>query len=673
LKEKLKKWKNSIKEYVKANVLFLSFVVFSVINSSLLRFFTVQNYFSINPILADLAVVLIIGSFSYFIKPKRRFIYFISWICLFTLLCIINSMYYTNYISFSSISLLATSLQLVDVADAVTQNVMELKDFTYLWAPLALIIVHLILKKRNYYLHNDEKHKYYFKKGLVMSLICVCLFVLMLKPTDISRIHKQWNREYLVARFGLYTYHINDLIQSVQPKLQSLFGYDKKAKLFRDFYDNRDYVHEDNEYTNIFEGKNLLMIHAESIQSFVMDLKFNGLEVTPNLNKLASEGMFFSNFYSQESVGTSSDSEFTLNTSLLPASNGTVFVSYWDREFVTIPKLLKEKNYYAFSMHGNVGDFWNRNHVHEQFGYDKFYSKSDYEIDEIVGLGLSDKSFFKQSVPKIKEIASTNQNFYGTVIMLSNHTPFDDLEAYGDYSVNFKYEKLNEETGKYETVVDPYLEDTKLGNYIKSVHYADEALGEFIVQLDEAGLLDNTVIVIYGDHDAKIKKKEFQNFYNYDPYTGEILSEDDENYRDISYYDYELNRKVPFIIWTKNQEFNIEVDEVMGMYDILPTLGNMFNFESPYQLGHDIFSVDENIVVFPSGNWLTKKIYYNNQRGEYMPLTNDPISDNYIAKNTEHAEGLLDVSDAIIIYDLIRKTKEQEEMLEDYKEEIVYG
>ena len=110
----------------------------------------------------------------------------------------------------------------------------------------------------------------------------------------------------------------------------------------------------------MFEGKNLLMIHAESIQQFVFDLSFNDLEVTPNLNRLAKEGLNFSNFYSQVGVGTSSDTEFTLNTSLMPSTSGTVFVSYWNREYITIPKLLKEKGYYSFSMHGNKGDMWNR-------------------------------------------------------------------------------------------------------------------------------------------------------------------------------------------------------------------------------------------------------------------------------------------------------------------------
>ncbi|MEG1313296.1 MAG: sulfatase-like hydrolase/transferase, partial [Bacilli bacterium] len=100
------------------------------------------------------------------------------------------------------------------------------------------------------------------------------------------------------------------------------------------------------------------MLYADG---YVGDEKFNNIEVTPFLNKLSKNGLYFSNFYAQESVGTSSDSEFTLNSSLLPASNGTVFINYFNRNYLTIPKLLKKQDYYSFSMHGNDGAFWNRN------------------------------------------------------------------------------------------------------------------------------------------------------------------------------------------------------------------------------------------------------------------------------------------------------------------------
>ena len=139
------------KQYMKTNILFLSFVLTSVLNAMLLRYLTVKNYFDIFPILADLAVVVMVGAFGYFFKPKNQFKYFATCSIFFTVLCVINSMYYTNYLSFASLSLLQTSLQIVDVADAVVENVMEIKDFCYLWQLLAMIFVNQSLKRRKYY------------------------------------------------------------------------------------------------------------------------------------------------------------------------------------------------------------------------------------------------------------------------------------------------------------------------------------------------------------------------------------------------------------------------------------------------------------------------------------------------------------------------------------------
>jgi lipoteichoic acid synthase len=657
------------KDYFKNNILFLTFVLSTLINGCLLRFLTVKNYFAIRPILGDLVLIIILGSFNYLFKPKNRFKYLLTLSIVFVAICVINSMYYTNYLSFGSFSLLATSLQIVDVGDAVVENIMELKDFSYIWQLFALIFIYVTTDLKKASSSKGKSNKKLFKNTLISGISFLVIFLFTLTPTDIGRFLKQWNREYIVMRYGIYTYQINDLVTSLSPKIHSMFGYDSNAKVFREYYEENKEEKKTNQYTDIFKGKNVIVIHAESFQQFTMNLSFNNKELTPNMNKLASEGIYFSNFYAQESVGTSSDSEFTFNTSLTPASSGTVAINYYDREYVTIPKLLKTQGYYTFSMHGNNGTFWNRNLLHESFGYDYFYNYTkDYNIDETIGLGLSDKSFFKQSVAKIKDISKEHNNFYGTLIMLTNHTPFSYIGPFSDYSVDILEETTDSKTNEVTTNTKHYLEGTTMGNYLKSVHYADEAIGQFIEQLDEEGLLDNTVIVIYGDHDAKLKTSEYEYLYNFDPETQTMLDVNDSDYHKVDAYEYELNRKVPFIIWTKDKKFNVEVKEVMGMYDVLPTLGNMLGFESEYALGHDMFSVDENIVVFPDGNWLTNKMYYNNQTGEAKLIDpTQPVTIDYIEKNCKHADEVVTVSNSIITYDLIRKTKESEDLLKKYK------
>ena len=656
--------------FFKNNILFALFIIAMLINSSLLRFLTVKNFTAISPVLADLAFVLFIGSFAYFFKPKNRFKYYFTWSIILTLVCFINSIYYTNYVSFTSFSLLATSLQLAGVSDALG-TIMEIKDFVYWWAPLMLIFAHRKLLKSGYYskVKTAEKVRISVLKCLVAAAIVAGAFISTLTGTDLSRLYKQWNREYVVMKFGIYVYQSNDLIASLKPQISPLFGYDTAAKEFREYYEEYPQDSEDNEYTDILKGKNIIVIHAESFQNFVMDTEINGVELAPNMKKLASEGMYFSNFYSQESVGTSSDSEFTYSTSLLPASSGTVFVSYWDRYYPSIQKYLSNDGYYVFSMHANKGNMWNREVMHKQLGYDRFYNYTkDYDIDETIGLGLSDKSFFRQSVQKIKKINKKYDKYYGLLIMLTNHTPFEGLEDTTDLDLTYTYKTTDPETGEETEVVNNYLKDTTLGKYFTTVHYADQAIGELVDNLDKEGLLDDTVLVIYGDHDAKIKRSEYDYYYNYNPETDSKYSSDDPRYDEFTKYEYELNRKVPFIIWTKDKDLqkkiNKEVSTVTGMYDVLPTLGNMLGIDTPYALGHDVFSTDDHFVVFPYGNWITDKMYYDSQNDEAIMLDEDAvIGKDYIEKYSQRAEKEISVSNDIIVHDLIKKTTESDEVI----------
>lgn len=660
--KKIGKWlKDNYKSYTNSYVLVLFFVLFALINSTLLRVILLSNDFRIKAILADLAILLILSSPVFFMKPKKQFGYIMTLTVITTILCIVQSAYYTYYSSFASVSLLTTSVFLADMGDAVIKKVVAIKDFIYLWDIIAMYLINRKLKKKGYFASQRKVNKkVLFSNFLILAVIIIIVFSSMVTRTEWSRFNKLWNRESVVVSFGIYTYQINDIVQSLQPKFSNIFGLDKALKEVNDFYDNRKIEEKDNKYTNIFEGKNVIAIHAESMQSLMMNMSFYGKEVTPNLNKLAREGIFFSNFYSQVGVGTSSDAEFTYATSLMPSSRGTVFVNYFNNEYVTIQRLLKQKGYNVYSMHGNVGKFWNRDIMHKNMGYDKFYSKDDYEIDEEIGLGLSDKSFFKQSIKYIKDIKNSSSNpYYITMITLSNHTPFNDLDKMPEYPTT---ETINIDG---EEVVRDYINNTTLGNYIRSVHYADEALGEFISSLDENDLLENTVIVIYGDHDARIERSNYEKMYNYDPYTDSMLNKNDMGYIDFNEYEYEINKNVPFIIWTKDKTYTETVNTPMGMIDVLPTLGNMLGVSSKYSLGTDVFDISngDNTIVFTDGSYLTSKIYYNAQNGDIYPRSNEVIDESYINDKIEYSNKIIEISNNITAYNLIKE-------IEDRKKEI---
>ena len=671
---KFKKIKEKIinfnyKEYASTNRQFIAFIISNLLNAILLRFFTVHNYFAIKPILADLAIILLFGSFVYLFKTKKQFTYLMVISFLFTLICIINSLYYTYYMSFASFSLIAISLTVVDVGDAVVKNVLQVKDFIFLWQLIFMLIYHSHLKKTKYYefAGPKENRKKRFTGTLVAGLLVYSLFFLTVTSVEFSRLSKQWNREFLVTKFGVYTYQLNDLFKSLYAKFNTLFGYDNAAKNFREYYEDNSLELKKNDYTNIFEGRNLIVIHAESVQNAAVRQSFNGLEVAPTLNRLKDEGIYFSNFYAEASSGTSSDSEFSFSTSLLPVTNGAVAVSYWNREYETLQKLLKDKGYNTLSFHANNGEFWNRNNFHKSLGYNTFYSKNSFKVTEenTIGLGLSDKEFFKQLTPKLKKEYEENGKFMATLIMLSNHTPFDAVDKYGEFDVDIKEDETVTENGVEvsKTVTYPYMEGTKLGNYFKSVHYADSALDELMTELDEEGLLDNTVVVIYGDHDAKLPKSDYVRLNNYDKENDDVLDKDDEKYEEVDYFDYELNRSVPLIIWTKDKKFNTTIDTAMGMIDVMPTLSNMLGVKPKYALGNDIINLNDNVVAFPNGNWLTNNIYYNSQKDEYKVINPNAVIDkDTISKNSDIASKKLEISNDIILYDLIRNENQDERL-----------
>lgn len=653
-KEKIKKLLKIIKKDYPVETFF---IISNLINGLIIRIVTVKNGLFISPLLVDLGFLILVTLISLTIKKEKRIRYFITLSIIFNIVCIVNSIYYHYYSSFASISLIANITFASDVSDAIVENVLKAVDLIYIWQTITLVIIYKKTNKKEYIKHKENKKKL-VKTGLITSLSLFVVAALFMPLNAWSRLYNLWNRESVVMNHGIYVYQLDDFIQSLTPKITSVLGHDKALKKVTDYYKENKYTPSNNEYTNIFKGKNIIVIHAESMQKFAMDLTFNNKEVTPNLNKLANEGIFFSNFYSQVGVGTSSDAEFTFNTSLMPSTKGTVFVNYFDRDYISIPKLLKEQGYYTYSMHANTGEFWNRNTMHKSLGYDKFYNKDSYTIDETIGLGLSDKSFFRQSVDIMKQIKEEeNKPFYSLLIMLSNHTPFSDLALMEDYKTTIDVTIDN------QTVTRDYLNNTTMGNYLRSVHYADSAIGEFIDNLDKEGLLENTVLVIYGDHDARLDFEDFNLLYNYDPITDTIKTENDEGYIPYTKYNYELDRKVPFIIWTKDQNYNLNVNTPMGMIDVLPTLGNMIGIHSDYQLGKDIMNLkgDDNTVTFIDGSFLTSKVYYNSPKGEIYSINNEPITEEYIKERAKKSSDLIEVSNDIITYDFIKEIKKQKE------------
>ncbi len=674
ISKNLRKFRKFIIEYILTSRLFITYVILSLIGMCLVRYFTLGDFITLRSFIANTGIIIIIGSFGYLVKAKRRFNYLFVWMIVFCALQIVNTIYYKFYTSFASFGDLATAGQTETVADSIFDRVSAL-DIMFIIFPIIFYVIHRKLSKSTYYnfIEKIEKTKKMVLSTFLVGLGMIVFILATSTPTDYSRLAKQWNRNLNVERFGIMFYQVNDLIQTLTPRFTSLFGYEEAAEKFNEYYENLP-AKEPNEYTGIMEGKNVIFVHMESIQTFLLDMSFNGEDVLPYTKQLIDEGMYFSNFYPQISTGTSSDSEFSLLSGLYPAASGTVFVSYYDRYYETLPKILGAEGYTSFSMHGNNFSMWNRSYAHPSLGYQEFYYKTEYDFtdEDVVGLGINDSLFFSQSFEHLKNIENNNESYMGTIITLSNHSPFEDVSRYAEYDLSTTITEEDENGNLVETVVDPLSEES-IGRYIKSAHFADQALGEFMEMVRTSENFNDTVFVFYGDHDAKFSRNDLAELINYNQETGIFTEEDEEGYIEYDSFDHEVNKKTPLIIWTKNEELRKELQgEItypMGMIDISPTILNMMNLENSYALGNDIFEYKENNhVIFPNASFITEQIYYNNSTGDYKILKEGTIlTDDYISNLIKIAEEELDISNSIIVHDLILKeglrkgTDEEEE------------
>jgi len=286
-----------------------------------------------------------------------------------------------------------------------------------------------------------------------------------------------------VTRVGIYAYHLFDIIRyhtkgAAVPAPPGLVERVRvlTKKQHADFTAMRD------EAWGSAAGSNVIVVLLESAQSFLVDYKVGSQEVTPTLNRLAHEGIRFSNAYSQIGPGSTSDAELLVQFGLYPLAEELVFSSYGAMPLSGLPDILASRGYHGYVFHGNEESFWDRNSFYARHGIERFYDEYDFEPDEKIVLGLSDASFFRQLSGIF--VSKLERPFYGLVITLTSHHPF---------ILPKKDVKLKVPSG---------FSKPKFVRYLEAMHYLDRTLGTFIDALDRGGLLENSVIVLFGDHMA---------------------------------------------------------------------------------------------------------------------------------------------------------------------------
>ncbi|KAB3534707.1 LTA synthase family protein [Alkaliphilus pronyensis] len=520
-----------------SGLLFLKLLVFHY-------FIGVKSNLIIISILNGLTVMAILFLAS-LIKKTDMFKIFIIINCFISIVFIFNSLYYKHFTTLLPVHIIYQINHVGGVGDSI-------------WAilqPYHILFLVDIAPLVWYYNRIYKKSKRLMVKPMKASKVfMLVLFLAFTSGVGHFIINNADDAIRTPHNLGMINYHIYDLSRVFSDKTIPA-GF---ASIAEEVIVEEEEEVEKNKYNGLIAGKNIIVVQAESFQNFVINKEVNGQQITPVLNQLIkNDSIYFSNYYEQVGWGNTSDAEFVSHTGFLPSTKNYSYKSYEGKTLITLPNLLKKKGYNTIVFHGNEPDFWNRKNMYPYMGFDTFISSEELEEEEIIGMGLSYKSLFKQGIPYLKSI---DQPFYSLFITLTSHYPYIMEDKYKSLTLNSDYK------------------DTILGNYFQTVNYLDSAIGQLIEDLKNEGLYYNSVIIVYGDHHGlKMQDEE----------ATELL----EVFLNAEYREDDMLR-VPFLIHVPGSNINCEITTTGGMVDFFPTIANLLgiSIENSYYIGKDLLN-----------------------------------------------------------------------------------
>ncbi|PJN89162.1 LTA synthase family protein [Bacillus sp. mrc49] len=473
-------------------------------------------------------------------------------------------------------------------------SMMEIKDALFLL--VGIPIAESFVKKK------------YPLKHLALIPALLFLMVAGLKPVknifiDKVDITRRYEANTFLRNWGPIGHHVLDTYAYFADSGKHVMSADDK-KAVSDYFNKK--TKPFHALSGSLKGKNLILIQVESLQAFPLFQKSAGQEVTPFMNELAKEGLYFPHVYPQTVFGNSSDGELITNTGVYPLKQGATFFRFPYNDFPGLAKELKKSDYQSFAFHGDEEDFWNRQHAYPSLGFSEYYSIEDMQQDEIISMGLGDRSFFNQSYKILKD---KQDPYYAFFVTLTSHVPF---------SLPKERITLKPEAGK---------EESYLTKYFEAMHYTDSAIGGFVKKLEDAGKLKDTVIVLYGDHDGLFLKDK----HDVEAYYGRKISADEwiEKYMPI-----------PVIIYQQDMEGKT-IDKVAGQVDILPTLYDLFDIQSSSYFGESMLNGKAGRALILKGDY-----------GSQMKINAEGKVEEFSPKDQRE----IDLSDQVIITDYFKQS-----------------
>ncbi|MCU5745805.1 polyglycerol-phosphate lipoteichoic acid synthase LtaS [Staphylococcus sp. SQ8-PEA] len=566
-------------------------------------------------------VALILSIFLLFKGKKAYWFIFIGGFLLTFLLYsnVVYFRFFSDFLTFSTLNQVGN----VDSMGGAVGASFKWYDFVYF---IDIIVYLFILIFKHKWL---DKRAFSKKFVPVVMAAAVALFFLNLAFAESNRpelLTRTFDHKYLVKYLGPYNFTVYDGVKTIQNNQQkALANEDDLTKVLN--YTKQKRTKPNPEYYGIAKKKNIIKIHLESFQTFLVNKKVNGQEVTPFINKLSSgndDFRYYPNFFHQTGQGKTSDSEFTMDNSLYGLAQGSAYSLKGDNTYQSLPAILHQQQGYTTSvMHGDYKTFWNRDQIYKHFGIDKFYDATYYDMseDNLENLGLKDKPFFKESA---NYISKEKQPFYTHLITLTNHYPFTLKE-------------------KDASIPKPDTGDSTVDGYIQTAHYLDQSLEQFINDLKKKGVYKNSVIMIYGDHYGISE--------NHNNAMEKLLG---EKITPAKFTD--LNRTG---FWLKIPGKKGTVDHTYaGQQDVMPTLLHLLGIKSNNYLmmGTDLLSKDHNDTVpFRNGDFVTKDYKYVNGRiysnKDNQPVTKKPKD---FERRKQQTVKDLEMSDNVLNGDLFR-------------------
>lgn len=541
-------------------------------------------------ILAQLAFIGILIFISLFFKGKRQITYLIIVDIVYSLILIADIWYYRasrNYLGLRHILF-------KDMFNPMHESLINPNKLDLLFLIDIPILIYIRVKIKN--ILNCKRNIKLSILGIILCILTIYITHYLIDIKDITKgrvkfMSVEWSPFIMAQNQSPIGYHLYEAIRAIEKK--NFQGNKDEIKQVDDWLAWNNKKLPDNKYKGIFKGKNVVFLQIESLENFVIGKKVLGQEITPNLDKLMKKSFYFDNIYEQNNAGNSIDCDMMANTGLLTLGDSITFLTHADVKYKSLPRILNENGYTTISTHAERASDWNWSEAHSNaLGYQDMWDIDSYKLDDIFGMGLSDHSFLNQYADKLKTL---KEPFFSTIPTLSSHGPFDLPD---------KYRELK---------LPKNIDDTKLGGYFQSVHYTDKQIGFFIDKLERLGLLNDTVLVIYGDHGGvhKYYNDEIQNV----PLEGDWWKEGDY--------------KIPLFIYGKGIEGKT-ISVAGGQTDIVPTVLYLLGIDVKENIfmGRNLLNTNRNSTVI-KGN----KIVGNPTEEERKRLEKAYTIADYIIKN----------------------------------------